>query len=127
VGYVSPCASAYVAPVASYGYGYGGCNSGCGWATERLAEPTQQYYYVNQGPTYAGPGNWAPVPTYSEGGSYSRPYGYGYGYGHRAYRPRVGYYHQQRMVSYRYGYAPRYYGMGHAAPYQYGRPLRRYY
>jgi hypothetical protein len=114
-GYVSPCASAYVAPVATYGYGYGGCNTGCGWATERLAEPTQQYYYVNQGPTYTGPGNWAPVPTYSEGGSYSRPYGYGY----RGYRPRVGY---------RYGYAPRYYGMRHAAPYYYGRPLlRRYY
>ena len=39
----------------------------------------QQYYYVNQGPTYTGPGNWAPVPTYQEGGVYR------YG-GYRAYR-----------------------------------------
>jgi hypothetical protein len=128
-GYVSPCASAYVAPTYSYGYGHG-CNTGCGgWATERLAEPTQQYYYVNQGPTYTGPGNWAPVPTYSEGGSYSN---YGYGYGHRAYRPRVyglGYgYHRPYRAAYRYGYAPRHYGMHHAAPYHYGhRVLRRYY
>jgi len=99
-GYVSPCAQSYVAPVASYGYG--GCNTGCGWATERLPDPVQQYYYVNQGPTYTGPGNWAPAPTYQEGGVYGqRPYYYG----HRAYRswrPRVSYYH-------------------------YGRPLRRYY
>jgi hypothetical protein len=77
-GYVSACAQTYVAPVASYGYGYG-CNTGCGWATERLPDPVQQYYYVNQGPTYTGPGNWAPVPTYQEGGVYR------YG-GYRAYR-----------------------------------------
>ena len=58
-GYVSPCASAYVAPTYSYGYGYG-CGTGCGgWATQRLPDPTQQYYYVNQGPTYTGPGNFA--------------------------------------------------------------------
>src|SRR3954471_9541641 len=71
----SPCAQPhYVAPVATYsygyggGYGYGGCGNGCGggWATERLAMPEQQYYHVNQGPTYSGPGNWAPQPTYSE-------------------------------------------------------------
>ena len=97
-GYVSPCGSAYVAPVATYGYGYGyGCNTGCGWATERLADPVQQYYYVNQGPTYTGPGNWAPVPTYREGGVS------GY-YGHRAYR----------------SWRPR-------MSYHYARPLRRYY
>ena len=64
-GYVSPCAQTYVAPVATYGYG--GCNTGCGWATERLADPVQQYYYVNQGPTYSGPGAFAPYPTYQEG------------------------------------------------------------
>jgi hypothetical protein len=94
-GYVSPCAQSYVAPVASYGYG--GCNTGCGWATERLPDPVQQYYYVNQGPTYTGPGNWAPQPTYREGGVYSYR-------GYRAYRP------WRPRVSYRYGYAPRYYG-----------------
>ena len=26
-----------------------------------------QYYYVNQGPTYTGPGNFAPYPGYEEG------------------------------------------------------------
>jgi hypothetical protein len=116
-GYVSPCAQSYVAPTYSYGYGYGGCG-GCGWATQRLADPVQQYYYVNQGPTYTGPGNWAPERTYSEGGVYSaRPH-----YGYRAYRP------WRARVGYRYGYAPRYYGMRHAAPYYHGRHvLRRYY
>jgi hypothetical protein len=28
--------------------------------------PAPQYYYVNQGPTYSGPGNFAPYPTYQE-------------------------------------------------------------
>jgi hypothetical protein len=64
--YVSPCAQAYV-PTYS-------CNSGC-WAFERLSDPArqyysdrvQQYYYVNQGPTYTGPGAFAPYPTYQEG------------------------------------------------------------
>ena len=60
--YVSPCAQAYVpGPV------YTGCNTGCGgWAHERLPDPVHQYYYVNQGPTYSGPGNFAPYPTYQE-------------------------------------------------------------
>ncbi|MDB5608005.1 MAG: hypothetical protein JWP25_4905 [Bradyrhizobium sp.] len=76
----SPCAQSYVpAPV------YSGCNSGCGgWAYERLPDPVQQYYYVNQGPTYTGPGNFAPYPTYQESavsgwGAYRHhPYHYGY-------------------------------------------------
>ena len=34
-------------------------------AYERLPAPTQ-YFYVNQGPTFSGPGNFAPVPTYQE-------------------------------------------------------------
>ena len=62
----NPCQP--VAPV------YSGCNTGCGGygygagygAYERLAEPTSQYYYVNQGPTYTGPGAFAPTPTYRE-------------------------------------------------------------
>ena len=110
--YVQP---RYVAPVAGFGYGYGyGCNTGCGgYFTARLAEPTTQYYYVNQGPTYTGPGAWAPQPTYYEPSvsgwsSYSRPYGYGY-----VARPRY--------------WGPRAYGYRPYAGY-YGRPaLRRYY
>lgn len=42
-----------------------------------------QYYYVNQGPFYSGPGNFAPVPTYQERAvtgwqTYREPYYYGY-------------------------------------------------
>jgi hypothetical protein len=63
------CAQAYV-PI----YGYAGCNGGCS-AFERLPDLEQQYhhayrrpqyYYVNQGPTYTGPGSFAPYPTYQE-------------------------------------------------------------
>jgi hypothetical protein len=78
--YVSPCEQSLVpAPV------YSGCDSGCGgWAHERLPDPVQQYYYVNQGPTYTGPGDFAPYPTYQESAvsgwdAYRRrPYYYGY-------------------------------------------------
>ena len=57
------------------GYGYNGYRAGCGgcggyaaggyaYQTERLPDPTgPQYYYVNQGPLYSGPGNYAPVLT----------------------------------------------------------------
>ena len=97
----SPCAQpVYVAPVAAYA----GCNPCGGWVHERLPDPEQQYYYVNQGPTYTGPGNWAPYRVYREG-SIS---GYGYGYN----RPYYGY------RAHRYGHAGRYYGQ---------RVLRRYY
>ena len=92
----------YVAPVA---YGYAGCGS-CGWGVrERLPDPEQQYYYVNQGPTYTGPGNFAPYRVYREG-SIS---GYGYGYNRPYYRYRAQ----------RWGYAGRYHGGQ--------RVLRRYY
>ncbi|WP_031336225.1 hypothetical protein [Rhodopseudomonas sp. B29] len=71
----SPCGTPAYAPI-EYGYsmGYGAA------AFERLPDPTQ-YYYVNQGPVFSGPGNFAPVPTYSTravsgwGGS---AYDYGY-------------------------------------------------
>ena len=118
----SPCGlpEVYVSPAPAYSYS--GCNP-CGWAHERLADPVYQYYYVNQGPTYTGPGDWAPRPTYHEDAipGYYRP--------HRYYRPwhHTGYYHAPR---YHYGYAthhayaPRY---AHE-PYHYGHHvLRRYY
>ena len=105
IGYVSPCA----APVVSYNYG--GCNTGCGgWGFERLADPVTQYYYVNQGPTYTGPGAFAPYPTYRQDAVVN--YGPRYGY-----LPRV-----------RYGYGPRYGYVQRHSPYYYGhRVLRRYY
>ena len=129
--YVSPCAQAYVpAPV------YTGCNTGCGgygyggYGYDRLSDPVQQYYYVNQGPTYSGPGAWAPARVYQE----ETASGYNYGYrAHRAYRPyyhapRVSYYHHRDMgyrhMGYHHGYATHH----EAAPYHYGhRVLRRYY
>jgi hypothetical protein len=67
-GGYNPCYTpqVYVSPAPTYGYS--GCNTGCGgWAHERLPDPVHQYYYVNQGPTYTGPGNFAPYPTYQEG------------------------------------------------------------
>lgn len=139
----NPCQP--VAPV------YSGCNTGCGgygYGTyERLAEPTTQYYYVNQGPTYTGPGAFAPYPTYREDAVVA-PANYGYGYGYRAAAvaaPDAYPYHRPHYRPYRYGYGPRHgylprvhygygprYGYAHRrapAPYYYGghRVLRRYY
>jgi len=48
-------------PCGGVGWGYGG------YGYARLADPEQQYYYVNQGPTYSGPGAWAPARVYREG------------------------------------------------------------
>jgi hypothetical protein len=103
------CAPApvYVAPAPTYS----GCYTGCGgWARERLPDPVQQYYYVNQGPTYTGPGNYAPRPIYREGAIAGYGYGYNRPYRHRAHR----YYHRHHH--------------GYAARFHHGqRVLRRYY
>ena len=96
----SPCGQAYVSPCAQ---GY--------WAHERLPDPEQQYYYVNQGPTYTGPGNWAPRRVYREGAIS----GYGYGYN----RPHYGYRVHRYYHRHHHGYAARYH---HSQ-----RVLRRYY
>jgi hypothetical protein len=144
--YAGPCAPApvYVSPAPVYS----GCYTGCGWARERLPDPVHQYYYVNQGPTFTGPGNWAPRPVYQETSvSYGRPYyngyrarpyygsryGAGYRYGVRpsvryGYAPRVGY-------APRLGYAPRHSMRYHGGPVMHrhhghrhhGQALRRYY
>jgi len=127
----SPC-QAYVSPCAqSYGAGY---------SYERLPSPTQ-YYYVNQGPTYTGPGNFAPVPTYQESAvsgwnAYSRPYYYGYDGGRYA-NATTHYYDGARVTgpaiySYRWHrharrwHQPRpYYGMHHRNM-RYGYAPRHY-
>ncbi len=88
-GSCAPCATAYVVPCApAYvpTYTYTGCTTACGWAYDRLVEPTTQYYYVNQGPTYTGPGAFAPYPTYVYRGGY--PYRWRH---HYHYLPRVTY------------------------------------
>jgi hypothetical protein len=109
-----PCGPVYVpAPV------YSGCYSGCGWAYERLPDPVQQYYYVNQGPTYTGPGNFAPYPVYREGPVYGwhgyrhRPYYHGYRY--------HGHYHHWHHHGF-YGYSGHHTGYGYRT-----HTLRRYY
>lgn len=102
--YVSPCAPVYAPPLVS-----GGCYSGCGWAYQRLAEPTAQYYYVNQGPTYSGPGEFAPYPAYEESALPT------WGYHHRyyGYRWHHHYHYVPRHYSMRYGYGPHYRHWGH--------------
>jgi hypothetical protein len=98
-GYAPCAAPVYVAPVPADS---AGCNPCGGWVRERLPDPERQYYYVNQGPTYTGPGDWAPVRVYREGAISN------YGYHRRHYGYRV----------HRYSHAGRYYGQ---------RVLRRYY
>jgi hypothetical protein len=134
-GYVSPCAQTYV-PTYSYSYNpCGTCNTG--WGYERLAEPETQYYYVNQGPTYSGPGAFAPqgayeeeaLPTYGYGHQYGyRQQGYGYAYRHHGYGYGSGYRHYGYAPRH-YGYAPRHYGYSRwGGGGYYGHPLvRRYY
>jgi hypothetical protein len=136
-GYVSPCAQTY-AP--TYSYSSGGCGTcGTSWGYERLAEPETQYYYVNQGPTYSGPGAFAPrgeyqeeaLPVYGYGHHYGyRHHGYGYGYGQRNYGYGYGWHHRPYHHHWQqYGYAPHHYGhrWGGEGSY-YGHPLvRRYY
>ena len=67
-GEFAPCANTYT-------QAYAGC--GCGAAYERLPDPQAQYhrlvaqpqyYYVDQGPTYSGPGYFAPRRVYREEG-----------------------------------------------------------
>ncbi|WP_375412425.1 hypothetical protein [uncultured Bradyrhizobium sp.] len=122
--YVSPCAQSY-APALNFANGCGGCGGSYGYAGyERLPELSPQYYHVNQGPTYTGPGSFAPYPTYRENAPYGWGYGgtgyggsYGYGGGvtyggaavsyaprpyYRPWRARVGYGYGVRS-GYRYG------------------------
>jgi len=125
--YVEPCVQTYV-PAVTYVPVYTGCNTGCGgWGYDRLANPeTQygygapahhQYYYVNQGPTYTGPGAFAPYPTYEEGA--------GSGWG--GYRHHPHYYGHSGYGYRHYGYAPRHhYGYGYGHGYR-QHTLRRYY
>jgi hypothetical protein len=147
------------APLPSYsscanpcgGWGSGGWGGGWGYAGGfgygTLAAPAYsyavqpQYYHVNQGPTYTGPGLFAPAATYQQRavGGWS---GYGSGYygydggpyanpSHHYYHgmppdagPTVYSYRRAYRQSYRYGYGSRY-GYRQAARYghrQYGAP-----
>jgi hypothetical protein len=116
------CGPVVVAPV------YSGCDP-CGAGYERLPDPEvqygytnaplHQYYYAEQGPTYSGPGDFAPYRVYRESAvgvwsAYSHPYHYGYhphmyGY-HHGYAPRPHVYYAHPSMRYGYRGAPRVYG-----------------
>lgn len=113
--YVSPCGQSY-----GGGYGYGGYSGYSHY--QRLADPSPQYYWVNQGPVYDGPGQFAPRPYYQErtvvgwprhygytGGPYANPINH-YPYGGVAWRgPAIHSYrwhHRVRPAHLRYGYRP---------------------
>ncbi|CAN5418638.1 hypothetical protein BH11PSE4_BH11PSE4_09390 [soil metagenome] len=143
-GGCSPCAQAYASPC-SQGYGQ---SYGYGAGYQQLPDPAHQYYYVNQGPTFSGPGNFAPTQYYQEtstpavgyerddsaydGGPYANPVNhasYARPYRHAAvqysYQPRVrhyGYGYNQRSYAPRYShrsYAPRYTQRSYAPRYAY--------
>jgi hypothetical protein len=124
----SPCGQAYVAPPPCGGPAYGGYY-GYGVAEyERLPDPSPQYFYVDQGPTYSGPGMFAPAPYYREATA-TRWSGYGYrhAYHHRQFHGWNGHhrFYGAARPNYRYGravrssYGPRY-GSHHAVPRGYG-------
>jgi hypothetical protein len=150
----SACGQVVEAPV------YSGCNTGCrggGWSYERLADPEQQYgyyaapvhqyYYADQGPTYSGPGDFAPYPTYQESavggwGAY-RHHHYHYGYDGGRYADATNHYYDgapnvegpaiytyhPHMHGYHHGYSlpPRvYYGQHHNMRYGYHGAPHRY-
>jgi hypothetical protein len=94
-GYVSPCGGAYVQPYYAGYAGYAGY--------ERLPNPDvqyhhpvapPQYYYVEQGPTYSGPGDFAPRRVYREEGIY--------GWHHHAYRHYPWHHHHWHRYGYRH-------------------------
>jgi hypothetical protein len=131
----SPCQQVYTPPVVNTG-----CNTGCGgWAYERLAdpasqyyaEPAHQYYYVNQGPTFTGPGAFAPYQTYQEAAvsGWSAYRHHPHYYDGAGYRWHHSFHYRPWHHSYRYGYAPHHYPARYGyMPYYYGhRVLRRYY
>jgi hypothetical protein len=115
---VAPCAAGCGGYGAALGYGHYG----------RLPYPAQpyaaqpQYYWVNQGPTYTGPGLFAPAPTYQEravsGWSGYGPTAYGttgYSYGGGQYSEQT-----EEDVS-----APVYRPYYARPMYHYARPYRR--
>lgn len=124
-------------------YGYYAYSNGCGYGAcgvrERLTDPdayqtyaSPQYYWVNQGPTFTGPGRFAPVPTYQERavvGSryYGRPYRYGYDGG--PYGNATSHYYDgapgvQGPAVYSYRFARRHYHRHHGYHRMHFRPHR---
>jgi hypothetical protein len=93
------------------------------FAFEHLPDPSgprsdvgPRYYYVNQGPTFTGPGAYAPLPTYQEravNGWYGYEHGYYYGYNGGPYGDATSHYYDGMPgvpgpVVYRYRHSLRY-------------------
>jgi hypothetical protein len=126
----------YSTPVAPCATGCGGY--GAAWSYDdygRLPYPAQpyatlpQYYWVNQGPTYTGPGLLAPAPTYQEravsGWSGYGPTAYGttnYSYSGGPYGNATTHYYDGMPAAGYTGYSYRSYS--HLPP-TYARPHRR--
>ncbi len=89
----SSCGQAWVSPCGQAAWAYR--NYDAYTYHQRLTDPdalfapsASRYFYVNQGPTFTGPGMWAPVQVYREGAvtvrrGYKRGYRYGRHHAHR--------------------------------------------
>src|ERR1700678_4035563 len=103
--------AAGISPALACDYGCAPCNPCGGYVQpytgyERLPNPEvqyhhpvapPQYYYVEQGPTYTGPGDFAPRRVYREEGIY------GWGYHHRYHHH---WHHHWMPQHYGYHYRP---------------------
>jgi hypothetical protein len=153
-GSCAPCGQIYVNPHVSpcsqdYAGGYDYSRYHGVAAYERLPEASPQYFYADQGPSFAGPGMFSPAPTYQESavsgwGAYDHNPYYGYDGGRYAnagnhyydgmpatqgpaiysYRPHP-YFRPWRPRTGHYGYATRM----HATywSHRYSLPPRQYY
>jgi hypothetical protein len=124
----SPCGQAYSAPSPCGGQGFGGYYGYGVAGYELLPDPSPQYFYVDQGPTYSGPGMFAPAPYYREA-TVSRWSGYGYRhhYRHRHFQGWSGHhrFYGGARPSFRYGNAGRHsfgprFGSHHFGPRGFG-------
>jgi hypothetical protein len=109
--------AAGISPAFACDYGCAPCNPCGGYfqpyaGYERLANPEvqyhhpvapPQYYYVEQGPTFTGPGDFAPRRVYREEGIYGSGYHHHH-YGYHAYRHYP--WHHHHWHSYGYHYRP---------------------
>lgn len=104
----SPCGQAWVSPCGQGAWAYP--NYGVYSYQQRLtdpdalfAPPAGRYFYVNQGPTFTGPGMWAPQPVYREGAVIGwRGYKRGYRYGHRAHHAHHHHHHHAHHRMYQH-------------------------